>query len=171
MKKEHKAVVIEEITERLKNSNAVYLTSFQGMTVSQSNDLRDKFRAAGIEFKVLKNTFVRRAMDSLGGYEGVYTFLNGTTAVAFTSDPAAPARVLKDFIKTNDKLQFKVAYVDGAVFESSHLEALTTLKSKDELIGEIVGLLLSPITNVVGALQSGGSNIMGILKTISEKEN
>lgn len=170
MNKENKAVIVEEITERLQNSNAVYLTNYQGLTVSQSNDLRMRFRKAGIEFKVLKNTLIRRAMQDLGGYDEVFDYLNGATAVAFTTDPAAPARVLKDFIKDNSKLEFKAAYVDGAVFNEQQLEALTTLKSKDELIGEVVGLLLAPINNVVGAIQAQGSNIIGILKTIAERE-
>lgn len=171
MNREHKAAAVEEITERLKNANAVYLTNYQGLTVSQSNALRDKFRAAGIEFKVLKNTLLRRAMQDIGGYDEVFEYLHGATAVAFTTDPAAPARILKDFIKDNDKLGFKAAYVDGAVFGEKQLEALTTLKSREELIGDVIGLLLAPASNVIGALQAQGSNILGILKTISEREN
>lgn len=169
MNKETKVVVVEEITERLQNANAVYLTNYQGLTVSQSNDLRNRFRAAGVEFKVLKNTLVRRAMEGIGGYDEIFDYLNGATAVAFTTDPSTPAKVLKDFIKDNDKLEFKAAYVDGATFNGTQLEALITLKSKDELIGDIIGLLLAPASNVIGALQSQGSNILGILKTIEEK--
>jgi large subunit ribosomal protein L10 len=169
MNKENKAVIVEEITERLQNANAVYLTNYQGLTVAQSNDLRNRFRSEGVDFKVLKNTLIRRAMESIGGYDEVFDYLNGATAVAFTTDPSTPAKVLKGFIKDNDKLEFKAAYVDGAVFNGKQLEALTTLKSKDELVGDIIGLLLAPASNIIGAIQSQGSNILGILKTIEEK--
>lgn len=172
MNKEQKAVAIDEITGYLQNAIAVYLTDFQGLTVAQSNQLRTEFRQAGVEFKVVKNTLLRRAMEGIGGYDEVFDYLNGATAIALTNDPATPAKILKKFIAGNDeKPKFKGAYVGGAVFNEKQLEALTTIKSKDELVGDIMGLLLAPATNVVGALQAQGSNLLGILKAIEEKGN
>lgn len=172
MTKEQKSVLIDEITEKLQSATAVYLTDYQGLSVAQSNELRGLFRESGIDYKVLKNTLIKRAMESIGGYENIYDHLNGATAVAFTTDPAAPAKVLKEYLKGKEVEipKFKVAYVDGSVFSQSQFEALASLKSKDEILGDIVGLLLAPITNVVGALQAQGSNLVGAIKTIAEKE-
>ena len=171
--KEQKAASLDEIATLLEQSPTVYLTNYSGLTVAQSNELRKRFREAGIKYHVLKNTLVRRVMDERGGYDGFSEHLNGPTAIAFSEEPSAPARVLQKFLRDqNLKLpELKGAYIDGAVYGSDALETLTKLKSKQELIGDVIGLLLSPMTNVIGAVQAQGSNLLGILKTISEKEN
>jgi large subunit ribosomal protein L10 len=172
MTKDQKTVAVEEISEKLNGVSTLYLTNHSGLTVAQVNDLRNRFRTAGIEYRVLKNTLVRLAMERKGGYDELFEHLNGPTAVAFSHEPAAPARVMKKFLqeKNLQKPEFKAAYVDGAVFAGESLDALAALRSKDELVGDIIGLLLSPIQNVVGALQAQGQNIVGILKTLSERE-
>lgn len=168
-----KQVVVEEIIERLKNSGAVYVTEYVGMNVAQINKLRSKFREKNITYKVYKNKLMKRAMEEIGGYDKILPTLKEQTAFAFSdADPASPAKVLKDFLKeSKDKPKFKSAYIDGSVYGEEHLEALSTMKSKDEVIGDIIGLLQSPIRNVVSALQSQGSTIVGAIKTISEKES
>jgi large subunit ribosomal protein L10 len=125
----------------------------------------------GVQYKVVKNTLLKRAMDEKGGFEELYDHLNGPTAVAFSEDPAAPARVMKKYVEdTRGELpKLKAAFIDGAVYQADALDILAALKSKEELVGDIVGLLLSPITNIVGGLQSPGSTIVGALKTIAEK--
>lgn len=170
--KAQKAVALDEITAKIEATPALYFTNYSGLSVEQVNDLRRRFRKAGVEFKVLKNTLVRLSMDRIGGYEGLYDHLHGPTAIAFAEEPAAPARVLKAFLKDlNIEIpEFKGAYIDGALYDSDSLEALSTLKSKDELIGDVIGLLLSPMTTVVGALQAQGSNLVGAIKTIAERE-
>lgn len=170
--KEQKATHIDSITEKLEGASAVYLTNYSGLTVEKVNDLRVRFRKAGVEYRVLKNTLVRKSMEGLGGYEDLFDHLHGPTAFAFSEEPAAPARVIRDYLKdTKSELpEFKAAYVDGAIYAGDSLEALANLKSKDELIGDVIGLLLSPMTNVVGALQAQGGNIVGALKTIAEGE-
>jgi large subunit ribosomal protein L10 len=174
MTKDQKAVVVEEISEILKENSTVYLTHYSGLTVKQANDLRTRFRKEGVEFKVLKNTLVRLAMERLGGYDEIYDHLNGPTGVAFSEEPAAPARVIKGFLKDNANLempQVRAAFIDGAVFAGSQqLDALASLKSKKELVGDIIGLLMSPATTVIGALQAQGGNIVGAIKTIAERE-
>ena len=172
MTKAQKAAAVETITEKLQATPTIYLTNYSGLTVAQANELRNMFRKAGVEFKVIKNTLLRLAMERIGGYDEIYEHLKGPTAVAFTEEPAAPARVLQQFLKSN-KLEIpelKGAYVDGAVFHADALEVLAALKSKDELLSDIIGLLLSPMTNVIGALQAQGGNIVGALKTIAERE-
>lgn len=174
MTKDQKTAAVAEITEKLSQTSTIYLTNCSGLTVAQANDLRALFRESGIEFRVLKNTLVRLAMESVGGFDEILDKLSGPTAVAFAGEPAAPARVIKRFLEKNATLELpklKGAFIDGSVYEADALDVLASLKSKDELIGDIIGLLLSPITNVVGALQAQGNNLVGALKTIAEREN
>ncbi len=171
--KEQKATAVEAITGQLEAAPMLYLTDYKGLTVEQANDLRRRFREAGVGYKVVKNTLLRLAMEGIGGYDELYDHLNGPTAVAFSEEPAAPARVIKTFTRdTRQALpELKVAYIDGDIYQAGQLDVLAALKSKNELIGDIVGLLMAPITNVVGALQAQGSNLLAILQTISEKES
>ena len=173
MTKDQKTAAVEAITGRIEGTPAVYLTNYSGLTVAQANELRGRFREAGVEFKVLKNTLVRLAMERLGGYDDLFEHLNGPTAVAFSDEPAAPARVIKKFLDDNkdvERPELKAAYIDGAFYGAGTLDVLAALKSKDELVGDIIGLLLSPATNIVGALQAQGQNLVGAIKTISERE-
>jgi len=171
MTRDEKAAAVDALEKRLDEVVAVYLTDYSGLSVEESNDLRRRFKEAGVSFTVAKNTFIRLAMERLGGYEGVLEYLEGPTAIALTDDPAAPARIIKKFAESVDvgKPQLKAAIVDGSVFGADQLEALVSLKSRDELISDIIGLLLSPAANVVGALQSPGSNLVGAIKAIAEK--
>lgn len=172
MNRDQKSAVVDEITEKLSGANTVYLTNYSGLTVAQANELRSRFRDSGVEFKVLKNTLVRLAMERIGGFEGIFDHLHGPTGVAFSNEPAAPARVIKKFLSDNATLELpevKAAFVDGAVYGTGSLDALASLKSKDEILGDVIGLLLSPMTNVVGALQAQGGNLVGALKTIAER--
>jgi large subunit ribosomal protein L10 len=167
---EQKKVVTEELIERLKSSDAVYLTDYSGMTVAEINNLRRELRKQGVSYTVYKNKLVKRAMEEIGGYDGVFPYLVDQTAYAMISgDPSKPAKVLQKYLKDNKKPAFKAAFIDGSVYDSDKLEALSAMKSKEEVIGDIIGLLLSPISNIVGGLQAQGSNILGAVKTIAEK--
>jgi large subunit ribosomal protein L10 len=169
---QQKREALGAITEQLDASNTVYLTDYQGLTVAQANGLRRAFRAADIEFKVLKNTLLKRAMEEKGGFDDLFDQLNGPTAVALSNDPAAPAKVLKKFLADNalEVPRFKGAYIDGAVYGEGNLDVLASLKSKDELIADILGLLLAPITNVARALSSPASGLASIVQQISDGE-
>lgn len=170
--REQKAVILEEVSEKLEAAPIVYLTDFQGLTVAQANELRGKFRAAGVDYKVVKNTLLRIAMEKLDGYDELIDHLHGPTAVAFSEEPAAPARVIKDFIKDQEVKcpELKAALVDGDFYPSDALDALAALKSKDELIADIVGLLLAPTQNIVGGLTGQGERLAGAIQTIAERE-
>ena len=167
---QQKREALGAITEQLDASNTVYLTDYQGLTVAQANALRRSFRAADIEFKVLKNTLLKRAMESRGGFDELFDQLNGPTAVALSNDPSGPAKVLKKFLADNslEVPRFKGAYIDGAVYGEGNLDVLANLKSKDELVAEILGLLLAPITNVASALGAQGAGLASIVKQISD---
>lgn len=166
-----KQAVVEEITENLNSASAVYITDYKGMSVSEINRLRNKFRESNVNFKVYKNTLIKRAMADVGGYDDLYPHLANQNAFAFINeDLGAPAKVLKEFIKEFNRPQFRAAYVDGDFYSESQLETLASLKSKDEILGDILGLLMSPIKNIVGGLQAQGSTIAGAVRTIADKE-
>lgn len=170
--KEQKEAVIKELVDVLNNTDAIYLTNYKGMSVAQISDLRKQFRKSGVTYKVYKNKLIQKAMESIGGYEAVFPHLEEQTAFAFMSgDASKPAKVLKEYLKKGDKPQFKAAMIDKALFNGNQLDLLAIMKSKEEVIGDIIGLLLSPMSNVVGALQSQGSTVVGAIKTIAEKEN
>lgn len=167
-----KQAVVEEITENLNSASAVYITDYKGMSVSEINKLRNKFRESNVNFKVYKNTLIKRAMDDVGGYDDLYPHLANQNAFAFINeDLGAPAKVLKEFIKEFNRPQFRAAYVDGDFYSEGQLDTLASLKSKDEIIGDILGLLMSPITNIVGGLQAQGATIAGAIRTIADKED
>lgn len=171
MTRNEKTAAVEEITGLLEGTPTVYITNYSGLTVAQANDLRGRFREEGIQFRVLKNTLVRLAMEKIGGYDGLLDHLHGPTAVAFAEEPSAPARVMKKFLSDSntEKPELKAAYIDGAFYGPDALDVLASLKSKDELIGDIVGLLLSPASNIVGAIQSPAQTLAGAIRTIAEK--
>ncbi|MBT8401634.1 MAG: 50S ribosomal protein L10 [Rhodothermia bacterium] len=156
----------------LDSSPIVYLTNFSGLSVAQATDLRNRFRDMGVQYRVVKNTLLKIAMEKKGGFENLYEHLNGPVAVAFSEDPSAPARVIKKFLtdEKSERPELRAAFIEGAIYQADALETLAALKSKDELIADIVGLLMAPMTNIVGALQGAGSNLVGSIRAIAEKE-
>lgn len=166
-----KAEIIDEIGEKLDEYPIVYLTDFAGLTVAQSNDLRGRFRDADVEYQVTKNTLARIALDRLDGMDVLEEYFRGPTAVAYSEDPAKPARVIQDFVEDEDveRPELKVAWIEGELYEGPDaLETLADLKSREELIGDIVGLLLSPAQNIAGGLKGAGQDLAGIVKALSE---
>lgn len=174
MTKQEKTAVIEELKTKFEETSFFYITDSSTMTVEQVNNLRGLLFEKGIEMRVVKNTLARKAMEALDeerNYESLFDSLKGPTALLFTDVANAPARVLKDFRKSSEKPLLKAAYIDTAVYVGDdQIEALSKLKSKEELLGEVIGLLQSPMRNLVGALQSGSNNITGLLKALSERE-
>ncbi|TVQ02305.1 MAG: 50S ribosomal protein L10 [Balneolaceae bacterium] len=165
-----KKAIVDEITEQLNNSNAIYITNFSKMSVADMGDLRGRFRKGNVHFKVYKNTLIKRAMDTIGGYEALYPHLEDQNGFAFVNEElSAPAKVLKGYIKEKNKPKFKAALIDGDFYSEDQLDTLASMKTKEEVIGDIIGLLLSPIANVIGGLQAQGSNIAGAIQTIAEK--
>lgn len=166
-----KKAIVEDITEKLNNAKAVYITNYSGMSVSDMGELRGKFRDGNVLFKVYKNTLIKRAMDTIGGYNDLYPHLEDQNGFAFVDEElAAPAKVLKDYVKKNQKPQFKAALIDGDYYSEEQLDELAAMKSKSEVIGDIVGLLMAPVSNIVKGLQAQGDNLAGAIKTIADKD-
>jgi len=172
MTREEKAIVIQELAEKLKNSPFFYLTNSANLPVETINRFRRLCYQRGVEFKVVKNTLLQKAMESIGeGYEDLYPSLKGSTSIMFAEQGNLPARLLKEFRQNgSDKPVLKAAYIDSAIYTGDdQLDALTSIKSKEELIAGIIFTLQSPARNVVSALQSSGGKLAGIVKTLQEK--
>lgn len=174
MTKQEKIALVEELTERFKQYPNFYFTETQGMTVAEINDLRRLCFEEKIEMTMIKNTLIRKALENLeDDYSEVYDSLKLPTSVLFADaeNPSQPAKLLKKYREGKEKPVLKAACIQASVFVGDeNLETLTKLKSKAELIGEIIGLLQSPPKSVISALQSGGNKLAGIIKTLSERE-
>lgn len=172
MTREEKAQAIENLTVQLGDSTNIYLTDVSGLDAAKTSNLRRACYKAGIELTVVKNTLLAKAMEASDKNFGDLTdVLKGNTAMMFSEVGNAPAKVIKDFRKKSDRPILKGAYIEEAIYlGDDQVEALVNIKSKEELIGEIITLLQSPAKNVVSALQSGGGTLAGIIKTLSEKE-
>jgi large subunit ribosomal protein L10 len=174
MTKQEKAVVISEVTEKLKSRPNVYLVDTSGLTVESVNKLRALCFKASIEMRVVKNTLLRKAMEATGAnYSEVFPVLEQHTAVFFVSENInGPAKLIKTFRKKADKPSLKGAWINEASFiGDNQLDVLANLKSKKEMIGDIIAALQSPAQNVISALQNAGGTIAGILKTLEEKKS
>lgn len=171
MTREEKSQVIAELTDVLASSNVVYIADISGLDAETTSNLRRTCFKAGIELAVVKNTLLEKAMEaSTNDYGDLPSILKGNTSILIAENGNAPAKVIKEFRKKADKPILKGAFIHQAVFiGDNQLDALVALKSKDEVIGEIIGLLQSPAKNVVSALKSGGGKIAGIVKTLSER--
>lgn len=173
MTKAEKTATIEALKEKFSSTEFFYLTDSSTLTVDEVNKFRGLCYEKGIEMRVIKNTLARKALESLPeekGYEGLYESLKGPTAVLFTEVANSPAKVLKEFRKTAEKPVLKAAYIDTAVYVGDdQIDPLTKLKSKEDLLGEVITLLQSPAKNLISALQSGGATISGLLKALEER--
>lgn len=175
MNREQKNNTIAELTEMLQNGKVIYLADTSCLDAEATSKLRRECFTKQIQLRVVKNTLLRKAMEKVEGvdYSGLYGTLKGTTALMISDTGNAPARLIKDFRKAGgDKPALKGAFVEESVYVGDNmLEALSNIKSKNELLGDIVALLQSPAKNVVSALQSGKNKLAGIVKTLSEKES
>ncbi|NET35329.1 MAG: 50S ribosomal protein L10 [Cyanothece sp. SIO1E1] len=173
MTKAEKTATIEALKEKFSSTEFFYLTDSSTLTVEEVNKFRGLCFEKGIEMRVIKNTLARKALEALPeekGYGDLYESLKGPTAILFTEVANAPAKVLKEFRKSAEKPVLKAAYIDTAVYVGDdQIDPLTKLKSKEDLIGEVITLLNSPAKNVISALQSGGATLSGLLKALEER--
>jgi len=172
MTREEKSQVIEVLAGKLTENRVIYLADISGLNASDTSNLRRACFKAGVKLSVVKNTLLSKAMESSDKDFGeLPSVLKGNTSMMTSEASNAPAKVIKEFRKgKKEKPILKGAYVEESVYVGDdQLENLVNIKSKDELIGEIIGLLQSPAKNVISALQSGGGKIHGILQTLSEK--
>lgn len=175
MTKDDKAVVLEDLKSKFEEYSFFYLADPTAMTASQNNKFRRKCFENEVEMQVVKNKLVLKVLKEIEGkgYEGLYEAFKGQTAILFTKNQKSPAKIIEDFRKENstEKPGFKGAYIETSTFVGEdQLDVLKKLKSREELIGDIVGLLQSPAKNVIGALKSGGPNkIAGLVKALEER--
>jgi large subunit ribosomal protein L10 len=173
MTRADKTATVEALKEKFDQNIFFYLADASTLTVAQVNKFRRMCFEKGVEMKVVKNTLAQKALEALPedrGFNGLYEALKGPTAVLFSETANIPAKLIKEFRKENAKPVLKAAYIDSSIYiGDDKIEMLSTLKSKNDLIADVIALLQSPAKNVLGSLQSGGQTIMGLLKTLGER--
>ncbi|MGB5275357.1 MAG: 50S ribosomal protein L10 [Flavobacteriaceae bacterium] len=171
MTREEKANVIEDLTAQLADNATIYLADISGLDAVTTSDLRRACFKANIKLAVVKNTLLAKAMEASDKEFGeLPQVLKGNTSLMFSEVGNGPAKLIKTFRKKSDRPLLKGAFVEEAIYiGDDYLDALVNIKSRDEMIGEIIGLLQSPAKNVISGLKSGGGKLAGILKTLSER--
>ncbi len=171
MTREEKSQVIQDLTATLANTNIIYLADISGLDASSTSNLRRACFKANVKLAVVKNTLLSKAMEASDKDFGeLPNVLKGNTSIMIAEAGNAPAKVIKEFRKKSKKPLLKGAFIEEAIYVGDdQLDALVNIKSKEELIGDIIALLQSPAKNVISALQSGGQKLSGILSTLSEK--
>lgn len=172
MKSSEKQVIINNLQEQIDSYSHFYLTDISGLNAENTSELRRQCFKQEVKLVVVKNTLLRKALESSGkNNEEIYDALKGNTTVMFSENANVPAKLIKDFSKKHKKPVLKAAYVEESIYMGAgQLEALIAVKSKNELIADVVALLQSPMKTVLGQLQSGGNIIHGVLDTLKEKE-
>ena len=173
MRREEKDVIIEDLAKRLNDTKHFYLTDISELNAEQTSNLRRKCFEKEVSLLVVKNTLLRKAMEkSEGDFDDLYDILKDSTSIMFCETGNTPAKLIKEMRKTLERPLIKAAFVEESIYiGDDQLEALSNIKSKDELLGDLLMLLQSPATNLVSALASSGNKMAGALKTLSEKEN
>lgn len=173
MTREDKTAAIAELKEDLINSPFFYFADSSTLTVAKINQFRRMCFEKGVKVKVAKNTLIQKALESAGeekGYKALFEVLHGPTTILISDNPKAPAKLIEEFRKTSERPILKAAYIDSSVFiGDDQLKALVSLKNKEELVGEIIGLLQSPGRTLAGQLKATGGKIAGIVKTLEER--
>lgn len=172
MTREEKSVVIEELTAQLADNTNIYLADISGLDAATTSNLRRACFKSNIKLAVVKNTLLEKAMEaSEKDFGDLPSTLKGNTSVMYSETGNAPAKVIKEFRKKSEKPLLKGAFIEEAIYIGDDLlDTLVEIKSREELLGEIITLLQSPAKNVISALKSGGGTIAGIVKTLSERE-
>jgi large subunit ribosomal protein L10 len=172
MRREDKNVIIDALVEKLNQYPHFYLTDISALNAYDTFALRKKCYEKDIALMVVKNTLLRKALEKSGNkFEELYGVLKQSTSIMFSETGNTPAKLIREFRKDHDKPILKAAFVEESIYLGDEsLELLTTLKSKNELIAEVISLLQSPMRNVISSLQSGGNKVAGLVKALSEKK-
>jgi len=171
MNKEEKHELVAALAEQMKEYGNFYITDTSDLTVAKVNNIRRQCFESDITMQVAKNSLIKKAMEAAGGdFSPIYDVLKGSSSILFSKSATAPAKLIKKLRKKGEKPILKAAYIDASVFiGDNQLDTLINLKSKEQLLGEIIGLLQSPAKNVISALQSGGNILAGVVKTLQER--
>jgi large subunit ribosomal protein L10 len=171
MKKDEKTQFIDELAEKLGAVNSFYLTDISNLNVETTSKLRRICFKRNIQLKMVKNTLLKKAMVKAGkDFEPMFDVLKGSTSIMFAEVANDPAKLIREFRRTSPKPLLKAAYVQESIYVGDdQLDNLINIKSKEEMIGVVIGMLQSPLRNVISALQSGGNQLSGIVKTLGDK--
>jgi large subunit ribosomal protein L10 len=171
MNRDEKNQIIDSLVETLSTYSSFYITDIGSLNSEKTSKLRRMCFTKNVQIKVAKNSLIEKALGKMNGdFEQMLPTLKGSSAIMIAEIPNVPAKVIKEFRKTSDKPLLKSAYIDSSIYiGDAQLDSLASLKSKEELVGDIIGLLQSPAKNVISALKSGGGKLAGILKTLEER--
>ncbi len=171
MNKNEKTDVVSQVKEMINNSSAIYLTDYTGINVEDISAIRNNFRKEGVNYKVIKNTLFKRAIDEAGKYDKLADHLTGMTGYAFASDnPVAPAKIIKKYFDETQKLALKACYIEDQYYPSDKLNELASLPSKKELIASILGSINAPASGIVGAINAVMRDLVSVIDEISKKK-
>jgi large subunit ribosomal protein L10 len=171
MKRSDKEQIISEVAEIVRRSRGMYFTDFTGLTVEQATELRREFRKSGIDYKVVKNTLIRKALENVTGYDRVAEKLVGPTGVAFAfEDPIAPAKIIQKFSEKHSKLSLKVAVLEKEVIDGSKLNDLARMPSKKDMMASILGSVQAPLAGVPSVINAVLRDLVSVVSEIEKKK-
>ncbi|HEX7573338.1 MAG TPA: 50S ribosomal protein L10 [Bacteroidota bacterium] len=170
MKREEKEQIVAEVSETARKAHGMFFTDFSGLTVEQATELRREFHKAGVDYRVVKNTLIQKALEQVTGYDGVYDSLAGPTGVAFAyEDPVVPARIIQKFAEKHKRLSLKVCVLERQVFEGARLAELAKLPSRKEIMAAILGSVQAPLAGVPTVINAVIRDIVSLVDEIGRK--
>lgn len=171
MKRSEKEQIVAEVTEVVGRAQGMFFTDFGGLTVEQATELRREFRKSGVDYRVVKNTLIRKALESVTGYDKVYDKLVGPTGVAFAfDDPVVPAKIIQKFSEKHSKLSLKVCVLNKEVYDGARLGELAKLPSRKEMMASILGSIQAPLTGVPTVINAVLRDLVSVIGEIEKKK-
>jgi large subunit ribosomal protein L10 len=171
MERSQKEQIVAEVAEIAGRAQGLFFTDFTGLTVGQATELRREFRKSGVEYKVVKNTLIRKALEQVAGYDRVFPSLAGPTGVAFAfDDPIAPAKIIHKFAEKHKKLSLKACVIERVVYEGSRLEELAKMPSRKELMAALLGSIQAPLAGVPNVLQAVIRDLVSVIDEVGKKQ-
>jgi large subunit ribosomal protein L10 len=171
MKRSEKEQIVAEVTEVASRASGLFFTDFAGLTVEQATELRREFRKSGVQYRVAKNTYIRKALENVTGYDKVFDKLVGPTAVAFAfEDAVAPAKIIRKFSEKHGKLGLKVCVIEKQVYDGARLDELAKLPTRKEMMAGILGTIQSPLAGVPTVLVAVMRNLVSVIDEVGKKK-
>ncbi len=171
MERSKKEEIVADVAETVSRSRGMFFTDFTGLTVEEATELRREFRKIGVKYQVVKNTFIRKALEKTTGYDSVYSSLAGPTGVAFAfDDPVAPAKVIQKFADKHKKLSLKVCVVEKQVYDGSRLDELAKMPTRKEMMAAILGSIQAPLAGVPNVLQAVIRDLVSVIDEVGKKK-
>jgi len=171
MQRAEKEQIVTEVAEIVERARGMFFTDFTGLTVEQATELRREFRKSGIDYKVVKNTLIRKALENVSGYDKVIDTLVGPTGIAYAfDDPVAPAKIIHKFAEKHRKLSLKACVLEKQVFDGAKLQELAKLPSRKEMMGSILGSVHAPLVGVPMVIAAVARNLVSVIGEIEKKK-